>query len=206
MSDHQEVRMLISQKETFFQTKYSQKVRASVRKSMLMLDDKDRQQLATKLARGVQDNILELQDDDSDGSAKKSPRKPKKIFHQDKKLLASRRMNQIELSSLSDALLVKFHIGIYKDNALTYKIRFDDKSSVEYLLKRGVSLLTRDVAGHNLLHLAVKIERLEYLAFLCEGSFSSPTLFRVAEAHLYKEAVFDAFAHQRAKELCQLVR
>lgn len=34
-----------------------------------------------------------------------------------------------ELSSLSNILLSKFCIGFYKDNALTHKMRFDDKDN-----------------------------------------------------------------------------
>jgi len=42
--------------------------------------------------------------------------------------------NKSELASLSDQVLAKFCIGIYKDNALTYKMRFEEKESFLYLL------------------------------------------------------------------------
>jgi hypothetical protein len=42
---------------------------------------------------------------------------------------------------MSDVILTRFCLGFYKDNALTYKMRFEDKENFEYLLKRGISPL-----------------------------------------------------------------
>lgn len=49
-----------------------------------------------------------------------------------------------ELTSLSDELLTKYCIGIYKDNSLTLKIRFEDKENFTYLLSRGIPVLQTD--------------------------------------------------------------
>lgn len=38
-------------------------------------------------------------------------------------------LGKTELSSLSDDFLSKFCIGLYKDNSLTHKMRFDDKEN-----------------------------------------------------------------------------
>lgn len=49
-------------------------------------------------------------------------------------------------------LLSKFCLGIYKDNALTHKMRFDDRENFAYLLKRGISVLVADKNGNNTVH------------------------------------------------------
>ncbi len=46
--------------------------------------------------------------------------------------------NKNELASMSDEMLSRFCIGIYKDNALTFKLRFEDKDNFKYLLYRGI--------------------------------------------------------------------
>ncbi len=45
------------------------------------------------------------------------------------KRLKQTNISKKDLGSMSDDLLIKYHIGIYKDNAFTYKIRFEDKDS-----------------------------------------------------------------------------
>lgn len=74
---------------------------------------------------------------------------------------------------MSDDLLGKFCIGLYKDNALTHKMRFDDKENFKYLIKRGISMLETDKNGHNCVHHAVIMEKIDFLSYLLEGSYQS---------------------------------
>lgn len=81
--------------------------------------------------------------------------------------------NKTELASMSDAMLTNYCIGIYKDNSLTYKIRFEDRENFKYLLLRGISVLSADSDGNNVIHYAIKLEKLEFISFLMEGKFES---------------------------------
>ena len=68
-------------------------------------------------------------------------------------------------------MLSKFCIGIYKDNTLTYSIRFDDFDIFDYLLKRGISVLNADRNGYNAIHYAIQLEKFDFLSFLLQGDF-----------------------------------
>jgi ankyrin repeat protein len=93
-----------------------------------------------------------------------------------------------ELSSLSDALLQKFCIGLYKDNALTHKMRFDDKDNFKYLIRRGISIMECDKNGHNTLHHAVLMEKVDFLSYLLEGNFKSTIYGTCSDVCEVKEA------------------
>ena len=81
--------------------------------------------------------------------------------------------NKTELASMSDKILSSFCIGIYKDNALTYKMRFDDQENFKYLLMRKISVNNYDQNGNNSIHYAILLEKIEFLSFLMEGKFES---------------------------------
>ena len=76
---------------------------------------------------------------------------------------------KLELASMSDSVLSRFCIGLYKDNSLTYKLRFEEKDNFRYLLQRGISVLDIDKYGNNVVHYACKLEKIEFLTFLLEG-------------------------------------
>jgi len=75
------------------------------------------------------------------------------------------------LASYSNAQLEKFCIGIYKDNALCSKMRFDEKDTFRYLVKRGLSIQRGNHEGYNALHYAIKMEQSDFLCFMLEGEF-----------------------------------
>lgn len=66
-----------------------------------------------------------------------------------------------------------YNLGIYKDNSLTYKIRFQEEDSFNYLLGRGISVLGADQNGNNVIHHTVLMEKPSFLVYLFEGSFES---------------------------------
>ena len=74
-----------------------------------------------------------------------------------------------DLASISDDILSRFCIGFYKDNSLTFKLRFSEKENFEYLLLRGISVLQADKYGNNTVHHAILMEKTQFLSFLLEG-------------------------------------
>lgn len=106
-------------------------------------------------------------------------------------------MDLQELCSMSDKALSHFNLGLYKDNALSFKMRFGDQEAFMYLIRRGLSLQQTDKEGLSVVHLAVKMEKIEFLAYMMEGEFSSPTLDRLAEtaSPSKEDCMFDIYAH-----------
>jgi hypothetical protein len=45
------------------------------------------------------------------------------------------------------------------DNSLTYKIRFEEIDSFNYLLNRGISVLGADLNGNNVIHHTIMMEK-----------------------------------------------
>ena len=73
---------------------------------------------------------------------------------------------------MSDDFLKAFNIGIYKDNTLTHKMRFEDKKNFVYLIRqRNLSLLIKDQNGNNMIHFAISLEKIEFLSLMLEGTF-----------------------------------
>lgn len=76
-------------------------------------------------------------------------------------------------------------------------MRFSDRESFAYLLKRGLSLMTNNSEGFNIVHLAVKIEKIEFLSYLMEGTFTSPMIERLSESYSPSkdDQMFDVYGH-----------
>ena len=90
---------------------------------------------------------------------------------------------------MSNQLLLKYHIGLYKDNTFTNKMRFEDKECFSYLLTRNLSLLVADDRGLNIIHHSIAMEKLDYLAFMLEGVFYQPSLTEtLTDQQCYKKA------------------
>ena len=91
------------------------------------------------------------------------------------KFLQKRRLvvDQKNLSSKNTIQLSNFMYGLYQDNVLTYVMRIKDRENFEYVLRRGVSPLAANQNDFNGLHFAIKLERLEFLAFLFEGDYDA---------------------------------
>lgn len=77
------------------------------------------------------------------------------------------------MSSYSDSKLAQYCYGTYSDNALTFLMRIDLKSSFEYVLSRGIPISLSDRNNNNLLHYAVSLERCDYVSFLLEGNYQN---------------------------------
>jgi hypothetical protein len=52
-------------------------------------------------------------------------------------------------------------------------MRIDDKTKFEYLLGRGILPSASDSDGFNALHYTVRLNKLEYLAFMLEGDYQA---------------------------------
>ena len=50
-------------------------------------------------------------------------------------------------------------------------IRLDDKVKFEYLLKRGILPSAANSEGFNALHFAIRMKKIEHLAFMLEGDY-----------------------------------
>lgn len=112
-------------------------------------------------------------------------------------------LNKSELASMSDSLLSKFCIGLYKDNSLTYKLRFEEKENFKYLLYRGISVILSDKKGNNVLHFAIMLEKIEFITFLVEGQWKSEVM-QACEKSI--KQLNDAFTHRKAKEISETIR
>eukprot|EP00347_Sterkiella_histriomuscorum_P008302 403345605 len=217
LTDEIELKDLMSKEETMFEEKFSANS-SNLRKS-LVLDDFEKLRAITNSHLGVKSNeknvkgklmskteeIKESMNESDLNSTivmqKLEQKDTKKSFNQ----RMSRRMqfNKKELASMSDKQLSKFCIGIYKDNALTYKIRFEDKENFQYLLQRQISVLNIDQNGNNVIHYAIQLEKLEFLSYLIEGKFDSE-IMKMCETGT--QSLNDQFTHKAAKEICETIR
>ena len=52
-------------------------------------------------------------------------------------------------------------------------MRINDIQNFEYILRRGVSPLKSNENDLNVLHMAIKLEKLEFLSYLLEGDYAA---------------------------------
>ncbi|CDW77519.1 ankyrin repeat [Stylonychia lemnae] len=206
---------LLSQQEALFDEKFSDSLK-TFRKN-LIADEHQRlrsiqqQKMGRDILLTFTDVIKEQKEDGDDQDSimeqQHQRNKPQqKMSRKDigRRMTKKMQMNKAELASWSDKLLLLYHIGIYKDNALTYKMRFEDKENFQYLLKRGISVLCTDKNGNNILHYAIQLEKIEFLSYLLEGSFQSEIYEK--SLGLSADSLFDLYIHQKAKELSANLR
>eukprot|EP00347_Sterkiella_histriomuscorum_P004875 403358755 len=210
VSQTQDIYSLISQQENIFEEKFSNNLK-SFRRS-IVLDDFEKlrlqqiQQTSKTFRKSVQEEIKELKTEDdleSIQNTKHFSPQIKKSKDLGKRLTKKSELSKIELSSWSDNLLNKFQLGIYKDNVMTYKMRFNDKQVFEYILKRGLSTLSANQQGNNIVHYSIQLEKYEFLSFLVEGTFESELYER--SLRLQEDSLFDLFLNQQAKELHEII-
>ena len=78
------------------------------------------------------------------------------------------------MKGLSSSKLSEYRYGVYNDSYVTYAIRFNNKTAIEYLMNRKeISPLTADDDGRTLIHFAIEMGNLSILIYLCEAKWKS---------------------------------
>ena len=74
---------------------------------------------------------------------------------------------------MSSLKLSEHKYGVHMDNYLTYAIRYNNRTAVEYLLNRDeITPLISNSDNKNALHFAVETENIKIISYLCEGSWN----------------------------------
>ena len=94
------------------------------------------------------------------------------------------------LSSYNNRQLASFIYGIYKDSALTYMMRIDDKRSFEYIMNRGISPLACDHNHRNVVHHAIQQEKIHFLGYLLGGDWDAAKPYENTAMHFQVEEPF----------------
>ncbi|CDW77129.1 ankyrin repeat [Stylonychia lemnae] len=207
MIDDQDIKEQMLKFETMYEEKYSGNP-GNLRKS-LVLDDYDKHrsqnnhQTESNLMSKAEEIEEQIEEDEvnTTNNDQKDESQNKQKFNQ--RMGRRLQFTKTELASMSDQILSSFCIGIYKDNALTFKMRFDDKENFKYLLLRKILVTNHDLNGNNCIHYAIQLEKTEFLSFLMEGKFDSE-IMKMCEKGT--QSINDQFTHLMAKEVCETIR
>ncbi|CDW77266.1 ankyrin repeat [Stylonychia lemnae] len=139
--------------------KNDQEINAILRAQRLVFEDDYTKMKKSKNTNEVKKSINMFIDEPSRLTTMKFLQKRRLVI--DQKNLASKNNNSLE----------QFIYGLYKDNVLTYLMRINDYQTFDYILKRGVSPLASNENDMNAIHLAIKLEKMNFLSYLLEGDF-----------------------------------